>query len=183
MSTFFELSFNAGTNVMVESEINMNDIDSIEVTFPDVPEPGGTLLFDFRPQPPLDPPKGFNISGQIFDISTDIPGPYEIILVYDDSGLTLAEELELSLRHYNEIMSQWEDQTTEVDPDANELTAIVDSSSPFGLFLPDNNPVGGELIPIEQTSIILAGTQMTASWLIPVIVSAIGIGIVFLRRQ
>ena len=44
-------------------------------------------------------------------------------------------------------------------------------------------PVGGEIIPIESTSLILAGTQLTASWLIPVIVSAVGIGLVFVRRK
>lgn len=41
--------------------------------------------------------------------------------------------------------------------------------------------VGGELIPIETTSLLLAGTQ-TFSWMIPVIVSAVGIGIVIARK-
>jgi len=44
-------------------------------------------------------------------------------------------------------------------------------------------PIGGTFIPIEQTSLILAGTQMTASWLVPVIVSAVGIGLVLVRRK
>ena len=42
-------------------------------------------------------------------------------------------------------------------------------------------PVGGEFVPIEHSSLILAGSQLTASWLVPSIVSAVGIGIVFLR--
>jgi len=42
--------------------------------------------------------------------------------------------------------------------------------------------VGGELIPLDTTSLILAGTQMNAAWMIPVIVSAIGIGIVIARK-
>ena len=42
--------------------------------------------------------------------------------------------------------------------------------------------VGGTLFPIESTSLILAGAQMTASWMIPVIVSGIGIAIVIARR-
>jgi len=46
----------------------------------------------------------------------------------------------------------------------------------------NNNLVGGSLIPIDSTSLVLAGTQLTAAWLIPVIVSAAGIGLVFLRR-
>jgi len=42
--------------------------------------------------------------------------------------------------------------------------------------------VGGELIPIDTTSLIVAGAQMNAAWMIPVIVSAIGIGIVIARK-
>jgi len=42
--------------------------------------------------------------------------------------------------------------------------------------------VGGTLIPIGKTSLLLAGAQMTAVWLIPFIVAAIGIGIVILRK-
>jgi len=43
-------------------------------------------------------------------------------------------------------------------------------------------PVGGELIPIEQTSLILAGAQ-TFSWMIPVILSGIGIGLFVVSRK
>ena len=42
-------------------------------------------------------------------------------------------------------------------------------------------PVGGELIPIDATSLILANTQ-TFSWMIPVILSGIGIGLFVFRR-
>ncbi|HXV66185.1 MAG TPA: hypothetical protein VD731_02995 [Nitrosopumilaceae archaeon] len=43
--------------------------------------------------------------------------------------------------------------------------------------------VGGEMIPLDMTMILLAGTQMTASWMIPVVLSVVGIGLVFLRRK
>jgi len=43
------------------------------------------------------------------------------------------------------------------------------------------SPVGGELIPIESTSLLLASAQ-SFSWMIPVIVSAVGIGIVIARK-
>ena len=42
--------------------------------------------------------------------------------------------------------------------------------------------VGGELIPLDSTMILAAGAQYTAAWMIPVIVSAIGIGIVIARK-
>jgi len=43
-------------------------------------------------------------------------------------------------------------------------------------------PIGGTMIPIDSTSLLLAGAQMNAAWMIPVIVSAIGIGIVIARK-
>jgi len=43
-------------------------------------------------------------------------------------------------------------------------------------------PVGGELIPIETTSLILAGVQ-TFSWMIPVVLSGIGIGLFVVSRK
>jgi len=43
-------------------------------------------------------------------------------------------------------------------------------------------PVGGELIPLDTTMVLVAGTQTTAAWMIPVIVSGIGIAIVIARK-
>jgi len=42
--------------------------------------------------------------------------------------------------------------------------------------------VGGDMIQMETTSILAAGAQYTAAWMIPVLVSAIGIGIVIARK-
>jgi len=42
--------------------------------------------------------------------------------------------------------------------------------------------VGGELIPIESTSLLLAGAQ-SFSWMIPVILSGIGIGLFVVSRK
>jgi len=42
--------------------------------------------------------------------------------------------------------------------------------------------VGGEFIGIETTSILAAGAQYTAAWMIPVIVSGIGIAVVIARK-
>ena len=48
---------------------------------------------------------------------------------------------------------------------------------------PDNGtPIGGELIPLDTTMVLIAGTQTTAAWMIPVLVSAIGIGLVIARK-
>jgi len=42
--------------------------------------------------------------------------------------------------------------------------------------------VGGEFLPIKTTSLLLAGTYSAAAWMIPIIVSAVGIGIVISRK-
>jgi len=54
-------------------------------------------------------------------------------------------------------------------------------------FDPTNDPtcreeVGGELLPVDTTALLVAGVQANALWLIPVIVAAIGIGIVIARK-
>jgi len=42
--------------------------------------------------------------------------------------------------------------------------------------------VGGKQIPIDTSTLVLAGTQFTTSWLIPALVAAIGIGLVIARK-
>ncbi len=45
------------------------------------------------------------------------------------------------------------------------------------------NAVGGELFPIDTTSMILAGTQNTVSWMIPIIVAAAGFGLIIQTQK
>ena len=55
----------------------------------------------------------------------------------------------------------------------------------FDFFNPSpepEQPVGGELIPVETTSLLLASAQST-TWLIPVVLSIVGIGLVLVRRK
>ena len=44
------------------------------------------------------------------------------------------------------------------------------------------SPVGGELIPLDTSALLLVGAQMNAAWMIPVIVSGIGFAIVIARK-
>jgi len=43
-------------------------------------------------------------------------------------------------------------------------------------------PVGGELLPLDTTVLLLAGAQ-TFSWMIPVVLSALGIGLFVVSRK
>ena len=46
----------------------------------------------------------------------------------------------------------------------------------------DCGAVGGMFEGVDTTSLLVAGAQMNAAWMIPVIVSGIGIGIVIARK-
>jgi len=63
------------------------------------------------------------------------------------------------------------------------LYSTVTVETSFELFF-DECPivVGGELIPIETTSLLLAGAQ-SFSWIIPVVLSGIGIGLFVASRK
>ncbi len=62
---------------------------------------------------------------------------------------------------------------TNLDSDDYIFTTFFEESVQF---------VGGELIPIESTSLILAGAQ-SFSWMIPVLLSGIGIGLFAVSRK
>jgi len=49
-------------------------------------------------------------------------------------------------------------------------------------FVPQDVTIGGTIIPIDTTSLLLVGAQMTAAWMIPVIIAGIGFAIVILRK-
>jgi len=53
---------------------------------------------------------------------------------------------------------------------------LVPAQKSFGM------AIGGEIIPLDSTMILLAGTHSVAAWMIPVIVSGIGIAVVIARK-
>jgi len=74
-----------------------------------------------------------------------------------------------------------------VDPDTMEKVLTVEQASfaihsvlPCMMMPP--SAVGGDFIPLDSTMILVAGAQYTAAWMIPVLVSSIGIGIVIARK-
>jgi len=63
-----------------------------------------------------------------------------------------------------------------------DFVASIDEQ-PRGFAIIDNTPVvGGEFLPIETTSLILAGAQ-SFSWMIPVVLSVLGIGLFVVSRK
>ena len=43
--------------------------------------------------------------------------------------------------------------------------------------------IGGEIIPIDQTALLLAGAQSVSMWMIPVVIAGIGIGVFVIKRR
>ena len=64
------------------------------------------------------------------------------------------------------------------EEDFVEVNAIVTSIT----VQTDDEVVGGEIIPIESASLLLAGAQ-TFSWMIPVVLSVLGIGLFVVSRK
>jgi len=74
-----------------------------------------------------------------------------------------------------------------IDPDTATVTHVGLTVSDmeavaFELDVPPPPPVGGEFLPIETTSLILAGAQ-SFSWMIPIVLSVLGIGLFVVSRK
>ena len=89
--------------------------------------------------------------------------------------------------YFHNVNSQWnvlldiETGTTGRSTDNGQSwTVIGPFVLPFDLTAP--RMVGGESLSIDNTALLVAGAQST-TWLIPVVLSIVGIGLVFLRRK
>jgi len=66
---------------------------------------------------------------------------------------------------------------TDLGP-ADVLCVMAEKTPPT----PRVSAVGGDIVPLDSTMVLVAGTQTTAAWMIPVIVSGIGFAIVIARK-
>ena len=64
-----------------------------------------------------------------------------------------------------------------ISPECEDLARAIETCRPTFC-----RAIGGDMIQMETTSILAAGAQYTAAWMIPVIVSGIGIAIVIARK-
>jgi len=132
---------------------NMDNVDNIDLWI------GGLL----------EEPADDSMLGELF--STIIGLQFQIIrdgdrLYYENRGLS-EEQLNIIENSYlSDII----------------MRNTVISSMQDNVFTMPRIVVGGHMIPVDTTTLILAGAQYTAVWLIPVLVSAIGFGIVILRK-
>jgi len=121
----------------------------------------------------------------ISTFSTDNVMPTTSSVLGVSSGLIIVPVITTSVVSPNNFMATGDSSTLVSEPviifdpvTPNTFTVLGVSIELPPMFM----PVGGELIPIDSTVLVLAGAQSTASWLIPVIVAGAGIGIIILRK-
>ena len=110
-------------------------------------------------------------------IPPTVPGDPPTIIIVDlefvDHSFGVQFQTDFSFQHFlNELMDGSYDPGEDV---MNEIRHLI-AKGYGGCY------VGGEIIPIESTSLILAGAQ-SFSWMIPVMLSVLGIGLVLVRRK
>ena len=105
---------------------------------------------------------------EFLEIHIIIPPDIDIIINLFDLDSTFA---------FEHFMSEVDDGFYNHDEDVmNQIRNL------FAKGLGDSCLVGGEIIPIETTSLLLAGAQ-SFSWMIPLVVSGIGIGLFVVSRK
>ena len=117
----------AGVNVEVRSEL-----DEVAIIFPEILEGGTTTVTTSDTGP--DPPTGFEVAGQYYDVTTTTTysGTISVTFSYDENNLQGPEE-ELRLWHWEDSSGDWVDVTTWVDTDGNIIYGEVSSLSKFAI--------------------------------------------------
>ena len=109
----------------------------------------------------------FNPTNSVTEFTPTEDGKYSFNLIVVDDDFLASIPAEVIVMVESSISEECPPGTTGTFPDCVPIERI---------------PVGGEIIPIESTSLLLAGAQ-TFSWMIPVILSGIGIGLFVFRKS
>jgi parallel beta-helix repeat protein len=107
-----------------------------DMTFDDVTSAGDTTVT--VTDEGTDPPSGFQVAGQYYDISTTagFTGTVEICINYEQGDLTDEDEQNLVMLHYNTSTNNWENVTTSLDTENNIICGEVTGFSEFVLAYP-----------------------------------------------
>ena len=83
-----------------------------------------------------EPPSGFKLAGNYYDIKTtaNYTGTIRLRIVYDDSNMTLEEEMSLRLMQWDEALQKWVDITTSIDVENNVVFGETTHLSIFAIF-------------------------------------------------
>lgn len=124
----------------------------VSITFANVTVPGVTTLTTSTDPPPSGGPDGFLDGDVYFDISTTAVFEGLVTIQIDYSGTSLAslseaDQGELKLLHYDELLGDWVDSTTGVDAANDMIFGEVASLSPFAVGLHMESDGDGDTVP------------------------------------
>ena len=168
-----KIVYNRGTEIFTMSAVDGSGKTNLGIgSNPDWSPDGTKIVFD--------------TGGQIFTMSA-----------VDGSGKT-----NISNNAFFESNPNWSPDGTKIvfdtTRDGNREIYVMnaaDGSSPTNLTMTPNDTesrphwqpltmiaVGGSFVPIDTTTLLVAGAQMTSAWMIPIIVAGIGFAIVIARK-
>jgi len=114
---------------------------------------------------------------EFLNIHIIIPPDIDIIINLFELDSTFAFQFDTDFT-FEHFMSEVDDGFYNHDEDVmKQIRSLIAKGLGDGCYV-----VGGELIPIETTSLLLASAQ-TFSWMIPVVLSGIGIGLFVVSRK
>ncbi len=126
---------------------------------------------------------------KLIHITTDFA---EVVAIdcFDDDGsngvIIVAGSRDSQIPNGDGFIEEWR---CEPNPDTEDIFFRLTTNEVSNIEIhtvskdvPPRPPVGGGIIPIEQTSLLLAGAQ-TFSWMIPVVLSVLGIGLFVFRKS
>lgn len=118
------------TPISGPGEINCGGTINVRITFPSGTN-SGMLVVSKALSGPAAPPANVNFRGMFYDIATsvEVDGTITVKVPYNDTGLTLEQENNLKLYHWNG--SSWQNVTTSVDVTNNLIIGSTTSLSPF----------------------------------------------------
>ena len=105
--------------------------------------------------------------GPLFSVSNANPGEFDQMLSFIGGGVTLFTFEDLT-------------RSGESDEDFTDIAFSIDVE--LMPMMPPDEIIGGEIIPINTTALLLAGVQSVSMWMIPVVVSGIGIGVFVIMK-
>jgi hypothetical protein len=119
----------------------------------------------------------------IFTVDTLIPPPVNKVVNLFQADSTFAGQF-FTERTFEYFLAELEPEppSTNGKYDTND-EVLIQIRNLIAKGLGSGCTVAGEILPIEASSLMLAGAYSTASWLIPVFVSASGIGFILIRKK
>lgn len=135
----------------------------VTLTFDEVDTPGLTTVTVSTHDPGTTPAPFRVLGGYFYQIATSagFTGPVTVALPYDPTGLTLAQQLALTIMHYENGV--WTNVTTSVDTTACIVYGSVSTLSPFALAVDTTPPLITITAPAAGAA-YAQGQAATADW-------------------